>query len=51
MGFCAVVGLEEVESGGCAFEGVELEGLEFCDHAAAPHDSTKIKNKLRIRLF
>jgi len=28
-----------------------LEGVEFCAHEATLHDKTKIKSKLRIRLF
>ena len=51
MGVRAVAGLDDVESGDCAFDGAELLGLEFCAHTATLHASTKIKSKLRIKLF
>src|SRR5579864_2340767 len=51
FGVCAAAGLDEEVSCGCAFEGVELPGLEFCAHTLRLHASPTIKSKLRIELF
>jgi hypothetical protein len=48
LGVRGVAGLEDVESGACEFGGAELEELEVCPHATAPHASTEMKRKLRI---